>query len=139
MSKSDVSDLSRINLTDDSDTIAKKIRKAKMDNIAGISFDREQRPEVSNLVNIMASVMDKTTDQVVAEHASSTNAQFKQALTDVLVPSLAPIRQRIEQLQADPGYVDSVLAQGAERARSVAARNMADVRALVGLHAINSN
>ena len=133
MSKSDASDYSRINLTDDADTIAQKFKKAKSDMVEGISYDPEARPEASNLVSIMAALTDQTIEQVVNDYASTNFSSFKQALADAAVAHLAPITERMQQLLADPDAIDAVLAQGAKRAQAIAMPTMQEVRALVGL------
>ncbi|CUH66037.1 Tryptophan--tRNA ligase [Thalassovita gelatinovora] len=122
MSKSDPSDMSRINLTDDADAIAKKIRKAKTDpeplpdSIEGL----EDRPEARNLVNIYAALADLTPEQVIAEHAGQQFGAFKPALADLAVAKLAPISTEMSRLMQDQGEIDSILRRGADRAREIA-------------------
>jgi tryptophanyl-tRNA synthetase len=135
MSKSDPSDLSRINLTDDADTIAKKIRKAKTDpeplpsEIAGL----KDRPEAENLVGIYAALADTTKEKVVAEFAGRQFSVFKPALADLAVEKLAPLASEMRRLMADPGHIDSVLRDGGERAGALAEATMKTVRRIVGL------
>jgi len=135
MSKSDPSDKTRINLTDDADTIAKKIRKAKTDpdplpgDVAGLAA----RPEARNLVNIYAALADVTADAVLAEHAGSQFGTFKMALADVAVEKLAPISAEMSRLVSDPAEIDRLLARGAERAREIAAPIMAQTYDIVGM------
>jgi tryptophanyl-tRNA synthetase len=134
MSKSDASDMSRINMTDDAETLAKKIRKAKTDpeplpsEVAGL----EGRPEAKNLITIYAALTDSTVDAVLAEHGGTQFSGFKQALTDVVVENLAPITEEMARLNADPAYIDSVLAKGAERANAIAQPILKEVKEIVG-------
>jgi len=134
MSKSDPSDLSRINLTDSADEIARKIRKAKTDpeplpeTVDGLAG----RPEADNLVSIYAALADTDRPQVVAQFGGKPFSDFKPALADLAVEKLAPINAEMRRLMADPGEVDAILARGADRAREIAARTMAEVRAIMG-------
>ncbi|MDF1585370.1 tryptophan--tRNA ligase [Marinimicrococcus flavescens] len=132
MSKSDTSDMSRINLTDDADAIAQKIRRAKSDAILGISFDRENRPEASNLLTIYAALAGSTRAEVEREYAEASFSDFKGRLADLAVEKLAPIAGEMRRLLADPGYLDSILEDGAAQARAVADPVLAQVHELVG-------
>ena len=132
MSKSDPSDYSRINLTDDADTIARKIRRAKSDPIMGITFDPENRPEASNLLTIYAALAEMPRERAEAQFAATSFADFKAALADLAVARLAPVAAEMRGLLADPGYIDRVLRTGAERAAAVAEDNLARVYDLVG-------
>ena len=122
MSKSDPSDASRINLTDDADTIAQKFRKARTDaaplpdTVAGL----KDRPEARNLVNIYAALADTSADKVVAEFAGQGFGAFKPALADLAVARLAPIADEMKRLMADPAEIDRILGDGAERANAIA-------------------
>ncbi|MAZ83659.1 MAG: tryptophan--tRNA ligase [Hoeflea sp.] len=135
MSKSDPSDLSRINLTDDADDISRKIRKAKTDPEALPSEldGLEGRPEASNLVGIFAALSDRTKEDVLAEYAGQQFSAFKPALTELAVTVLAPINAEMRKLEADPGHIDAVLKKGSERAGEIAARTMSDVKDIIGL------
>jgi tryptophanyl-tRNA synthetase len=122
MSKSGESDMERINMTDDADTIAKKFKKAKtdpeplpdtLDGLAG-------RPEARNLVDIYAALSDQTSQQVISEYAGAGWGKFKPALADLAVDKLAPISTEMSRLMADPAEIDRILARGAERARDIA-------------------
>lgn len=135
MSKSDASDYSRINLTDDADVIAQKFKKAKSDMVDGISYDPEARPEASNLIGIMAALTGQGIQQVVDEYAASNFASFKQALADAAVAHLSPMTAKMQQLLAQPEEIDAVLAAGAQKAQAIARPVLHDVRALVGLSA----
>ncbi len=137
MSKSDPSDMSRINLTDDADTIAKKLRKAKTDpdplpdTLDGLA----DRPEARNLVNIYAALADITPGAVIAEHAGQPFSAFKPALADLAVAKLAPLSSDMARLMQDPAEIDRILADGADRARAIAApilRRTYDIVGMVG-------
>jgi len=134
MSKSDPSDYSRINLTDDADTIAQKIRKAKTDpeplpdEVEGL----KSRPEADNLVAIYAALTDSTPEDVLRQHGGSQFSAFKAALVDVSVAKLAPIAGEMRRLMADPGHIDAILADGSARAQAIAAETMAAVKDIVG-------
>lgn len=135
MSKSDPSDLSRINLTDDADTISKKIRKAKTDP-APLPSELEglkERPEAENLVGIYAGLADISKEEVLRQFAGQQFSVFKPALADLAVDKLAPIAGEMRRLMADPGHIDAVLRDGADRARVIAERTMKDVRNIIGL------
>ncbi|MGB0855235.1 MAG: tryptophan--tRNA ligase [Pikeienuella sp.] len=122
MSKSDPSDLSRINLTDDADTIAKKIRKAKTDPepLPETAEGLAERPEAKNLVGIYSALSDQKVDQVLAEWGGKQFGEFKPALADLAVEMVAPIAGRMNSLLADPAEIDRTLGQGADRAAAIA-------------------
>ena len=134
MSKSDPSDLSRINLTDDADAIAKKIRKAKTDPapLPETPDGLKERPEAENLVGIYAALSGKTRAEVVTEFAGKEFSVFKPALADLAVDHLAPINSEMRRLLDDPAHVDAVLKDGADRARAIAEETMKEVKAIVG-------
>ena len=123
MSKSDPSDMSRINLTDDADTIASKIRKARTDAepLPETLEALNDRPEARNLVNIYAALADTTAEAVVAEFAGQGFGAFKPALADLAVAQLTPISGEMRRLTSDPAEIDRILARGAERANAIAA------------------
>lgn len=135
MSKSDPSDLSRINLTDDADTIAKKIKKAKTDPDAlpGEVDGLEGRPEAKNLVGIYAGLADLSEDQVLSEFGGQQFSVFKPALAELAVVKMAPVADEMRRILADKTYVDGVLRDGGERAGVLAEKTMKDVRAIIGL------
>jgi tryptophanyl-tRNA synthetase len=135
MSKSDPSDYSRINLTDDADAIAQKIRKAKTDPepLPHEEKGLEHRPEADNLVGIYAALADTSRAQVLAQFGGAQFSAFKAALIDLLVGKLAPLNAEMRRLIADPAYIDQVLADGAERAQRLAAETMRPVKDIVGL------
>jgi tryptophanyl-tRNA synthetase len=134
MSKSDASDYSRINLTDDADTIAQKVRKAKTDPEPLPSEEKglESRPEADNLVGIYAALSNRPKADVLREFGGGQFSGFKNALVELCVSKLAPIAGEMKRLVADPGYVDSVLVDGADRARTIAAETMQATRDIVG-------
>jgi len=134
MSKSDVSDNSRINLTDDADTIAQKVRRAKTDPDALPSEEKglAGRPEADNLVGIYAALAGKTKDEVLAEHGGALFSAFKPALAELAVEVLAPMNAEMRRLLDDKAHLDQVLKGGAERAAEIAAPTMQDVRRIVG-------
>lgn len=135
MSKSDPSDMSRINLTDDADTIAKKIRKAKTDpeplpeDIDGL----DERPEARNLVNIYAALSDQTVAQVMADMGGKPFSEFKPMLADLAVDKIAPISAEMSRLMQDTAEIDRILASGAERARAIAAPILKETYKIVGM------
>ena len=134
MSKSDPSDLSRINLIDDADTIARKIRKARTDTdpVPETEHGLSGRPEVDNLVGIFAALTDRTKAAVLDEHAGQGFGTFKAALAEIAVETLSPITTRMRGFMDDPAEIDRVLAAGAERAQAIAAPVMAEVRQIIG-------
>ncbi len=134
MSKSDPSDYSRINLSDDADAIAQKIRKAKTDPEPLPSEDKglESRPEADNLVGIYAALSARPKSDVLREFGGGQFSSFKANLVDLAVEKLGPIGAEMKRLTADPGYVDSVLIDGADRARVLADRTMNHVKDIVG-------
>ncbi len=122
MSKSDPSDMSRINMTDDADTIANKIRKARTDPDALPSEAKglEDRPEARNLVNIYAALSDMTVDQVLSDVGGKQFSEFKPMLSDLAVEKLSPISMEMARLMEHPDEIDAILRRGAERARAIA-------------------
>jgi tryptophanyl-tRNA synthetase len=134
MSKSDTSDYSRINLSDDADTIAQKIRKAKTDPEPLPSEEKglEHRGEADNLVGIYAALADTTKAEVLKEFGGAQFSQFKAALTNLLVAKICPIGAEMKRLLDDRAHVDAVLADGAVRAQAIAAETMKAVKDIVG-------
>ena len=134
MSKSDPSDMTRINMTDDADTIMSKIKKATTDplpvpeNKGGLAG----RPEVENLIGIFAAVSERSVESVLAEFGGKGFGLFKPALAEALSARLAPIAAEMRRLNADPAALDAILKDGAERARAIAQPIMAEVRERVG-------
>ncbi|WP_062208650.1 tryptophan--tRNA ligase [Aureimonas sp. AU12] len=135
MSKSDPSDLSRINLTDDADTISKKIRKAKTDPASLPSEPKglAGRPEADNLVGIYAALADRTKAEILTEFGGRPFSEFKPVLADLAVEKLSPIADEMRRILADPAEIDRTLRDGAERARAIASQTLSDVKSIVGL------
>jgi tryptophanyl-tRNA synthetase len=135
MSKSDPSEASRIHLTDDNDTIAQKIRKAKTDpeplpeDPAGL----EGRPEAKNLVGIMGELTGETTEAVLARFAGQGFGAFKPVLAEAAIALLAPLRDRLVELRRDTAALDAILDAGAEKAAALAAPTLAEAYRAVGL------
>jgi tryptophanyl-tRNA synthetase len=134
MSKSDASDYSRINLTDDADAIAQKIRKAKTDPepLPSEETGLRERPEADNLVGIYAALAGTTRAGVLAEFGNAQFSTFKSALVDLSVANLDPINTEMKRLLRDPVEIDAVLAAGAARAQKLAAETMKAVKDIVG-------
>ena len=134
MSKSDPSDQSRINLTDDADTIALKIRRAKTDPepLPSEAEGLENRPEARNLVGIYAAMTDSAHADVLRTHGGSGFGAFKNNLADLLVAKLAPITAEITRMLADPGSVEAVLRHGTEKATAISAPIVDRAERLVG-------
>lgn len=135
MSKSDPSDMSRINLTDSDEDIALKIRKARTDP-EPLPEDQallDARPEAKNLVGIYAALTGESVEQVLTRFAGQGFGAFKPALANTLIATIAPLRGRLEQLLADPGELDRILAAGSERAAELAAPTLASAYRAVGL------
>ena len=134
MSKSDPSDYSRINMTDDADTIVLKIRKAKTDpaplpeSPAGLA----DRPEAANLLGLYGALAETGLEEACRRFAGAAFSDFKNELADLSVSVLGPIQDEMRRLAADPGHVDAVLRQGAGRARDLAAPILAEIEDIVG-------
>jgi len=135
MSKSDISDYSRINMTDDAETIALKIRKAKTDPLPlpETVKDAEARPEADNLLGIYAALADLRREQAVERWAGKNFSEFKTALAELSSEVLGKICGDMRRLMADPGYIDSVLKRGAERANAIAQPHLDEVFDIMGL------
>ena len=134
MSKSDPSDQSRINLTDDADAVALKIRRARTDPqpLPETEAGLEGRAEARNLVGILAATTGATPEAVLREHGGKGFSEFKEVLAEALVAHLSPIQAEMKRLLGDPGAVDAALRHGAERARAVADPIVAEAERLVG-------
>jgi tryptophanyl-tRNA synthetase len=144
MSKSEASDMSRINMTDETDAIQKKVRKATTDpaplpgpEVLGADGSlpeetRGARPEAYNLLGIYAALAEKPLAEVLSEFEGAQFSHFKAVLTDLAVAALGPIGAEMKRLTADPAQVDRVLKEGAERARSVATPILEEVHDIVG-------
>ncbi len=134
MSKSDKSEYSRINMTDDAETIAKKIRKAKTDpdSLPGEEAGLKDRPEADNLVGIYAALNDETKADVLRRFAGAQFSTFKPELADLAVSILAPIGEEMARLMNDSGAIDQILRSGAERAAVIAQPILEEVKGVVG-------
>lgn len=132
MSKSDESELSRINLSDDADTIRKKIKKCKTDSTPGISYD-EARSEIYNLLNIFSGVTGKKAEEIASEYQNSGFGKFKEDLAEAIIVKLSPIQNNIKALQSDISYVKKILQDGESAARVAASSNLTEVKKIVGL------
>ncbi len=134
MSKSDSSDNSRINLTDDADTIAQKIRRAKTDPEPLPSEEKGlgARPEADNLVGIYAALSGLTKADVLGEFGGGQFSNFKNSLVELCVAKLSPIASEMKRLIDDPVHVDSILADGANRAHAIAAETMRATKDIIG-------
>jgi tryptophanyl-tRNA synthetase len=134
MSKSDPSDQSRINLTDDADAIALKVRRAKTDPHPLPHEEKELagRPEADNLIGIYAALAGVTPAEALNEFGGAQFSTFKNALVELVVAKLGPINAEMRRLNADPGYIDSVLADGSARAQAIASETMKSVKDIVG-------
>jgi tryptophanyl-tRNA synthetase len=135
MSKSDISDLSRIHLTDDADTIAKKIKKAKTDTepINGDYESMKDRLEARNLINMLAVLDQKTPNDIAKELQGNTFSVLKEALIESLHREILPIGQKINEYMKDTHTIDCVLKDGKEYARTLATRNLKEIYEIVGL------
>jgi tryptophanyl-tRNA synthetase len=135
MSKTDPSDMSRINLIDSDELISQKIRKAKTDPepLPEDPAALEGRPEAANLVGIYAAVMGESIEQVLGRFAGQGFGTFKPALAEVLIGLIAPLRARLEEFRRDPAELDRILAEGAARASEMAAPTLAQAYSSVGL------
>ncbi|XP_076818788.1 tryptophan--tRNA ligase, mitochondrial-like isoform X1 [Clavelina lepadiformis] len=133
MSKSAYSEQTRIELTDSDDHIWRKIRRSVTDCTSEIAYDPENRPGVSNLIEIHCGFSNLTPDEVCADAKGLDTGQYKRVVADAVITVLAPLRQRFHRLRNDEGHLKSVLKNGADRAREVAVANWECVRRLLGL------
>ena len=134
MSKSEISDLSRINLTDDKDTIVNKIKKAKTDpqSLPADIKDLENRPEAKNLLSIYSSLSNNTLESTVNEFSGKNFSEFKESLIDILINKLEPISSEINKLMADRKYLDNILSIGFEKANKTASLKVKKIKEIVG-------
>ncbi len=135
MSKSDSSDYSRINMTDDAETIALKIRKAKTDPqpLPASAAEADARPEADNLLGIYAALADMSREAAISQHAGRNFSEFKRDLADLSAEVLGRIGGERRRLMADPGYIDGILRRGTARAQSIAGPVLAEVFDIMGL------
>lgn len=144
MSKTDPSDQSRINITDDADTIAHKIKRAKTDPhpLPGVECldakgtikreDEKVRPEAFNLLSIYAALTEEDMASVISKFAGQSFSSFKDTLAEVAIDKLSPIATRMQELMAAPDHIDDILRRGTERARAISAPILAETEEIVG-------
>ncbi len=132
MSKSDPSDLSRINLLDTAEAIQTKVKKCKTDPVRGLVFGDPDRPECNNLLTLYMILSGKSREAVTAECQDMGWGQFKPLLTETLITALQPIQTRYEEIMADRGYLESVLRQGREKAGAIADTTLKKVKVAMG-------
>ena len=134
MSKSDSSDLSRINLTDEKDQIINKIKKAKTDplQMPSIIDELEKRPEAKNLIGIFSSLSDLTIENTVKEFSGKDFSKFKDHLSQVLVDKIIPISKEIKKLLNEKSYIDAILSEGCKKAEDIASKKIKKIHEIVG-------
>ena len=134
MSKSELSDLSRINLTDKEDQIINKIKKAKTDTLPMPSSLEElkERPEAKNLINIYASVSGLTLEKTIQEFSGRNFSQFKDSLSQILVDEIVPISNEIEKLLNEKNYLDEILSNGCKKAAETASQKIKKIHEIIG-------
>ncbi|MBN3308175.1 SYWM protein, partial [Amia calva] len=132
MSKSDPQKLATVNITDTPDDIRMKFRKAVTDFTSEVTFDPEQRPGVSNMISIHAAVAGLTVEEVICQSRGLDTAHYKLAVADAVIQKFSPIRQEVQRLRGDPGYLEKVLKHGVEKAKELAVPVYQEVRKLVG-------
>jgi tryptophanyl-tRNA synthetase len=132
MSKSDPQEMSRINLLDPVDLIAKKIKRTKTDPIKGLTFDDPERPECHNLLTLYSLLSKQSKEAVSKECENMGWGDFKPLLTDVVITALEPIQKRYQEIMADPSYLKDILEQGRIKAQTVAEKNLARVQDALG-------
>ncbi len=134
MSKSDPSDLSRINLTDGKDEIVNKIKKAKTDLLTLPSDDKNlsERPEVENLLGIYSNLNNQSLNNSINEFSGKNFSEFKEKLADLVVEKITPISNEINKLQKDNNFIDSVLSDGAKKASMIASKKVEEMKKIIG-------
>ncbi|MEM7555941.1 MAG: tryptophan--tRNA ligase [Cyanobacteria bacterium P01_A01_bin.84] len=132
MSKSDPSELSRINLLDSPEEIKKKIKKCKTDPVKGLEFDNPERPECNNLLTIYMLLSGKNKEEVVSECTDMGWGQFKPLLTETTINALQPIRDKYKAVMDDKGYLESILHQGRKKAEVLAQETLGQVKTAMG-------
>ena len=135
MSKSDPSELSRINLLDPPETIQQKIKRCKTDSVRGLTFDDSERPECHNLLTLYMILSNQTKESVTQECAEMGWGQFKPLLIETMIAALKPIQDKYQEIMAEPGYLESVLRQGRQNAEAIANPTLARVKAALGYSA----
>lgn len=134
MSKSELSDLSRINLTDDQDQIINKVKKAKTDSLAlpATIIDLEKRPEAKNLMGIYSSLTNSNLEKSIMEFSGKNFSEFKESLSQVLVEKIIPISKEIKKLLNEKKYLDTILLEGFEKAGKIASKKVKKIHDIVG-------
>ena len=134
MSKSDPSDLSRINLTDNSEEVLNKIKKAKTDPLQLPSDikDLNERPEAENLLGIYSSLKNQNLEKSIIEFKGKNFSEFKERLSDTLTETIDPISKEIKKLLNDENYLDKILLEGSDKANKVASKKIKEIKDLVG-------
>ena len=134
MSKSDPSDQSRINMTDDKDLIVSKIKKAKTDSSKLPENDKDinDRPELKNLYGIFSSVQNQTLELTINEFKGKNFSEFKNKLAEVLVEKIYPISNEINKLLKDEKFIDQILLDGSEKAEAIAKKKVNDIKNIIG-------
>lgn len=132
MSKSDISDLSRINLLDSADEIAKKIKRCKTDPIIGLTFDNAERPECHNLLTLYMLLSGKSQEKVIDECQDMGWGKFKPLLTEISIAALKPIQEKYQQIMANQDYLESILHDGSEKASDIAQQTLKKVKVAMG-------
>ncbi len=132
MSKSDPSELSRINLLDPPDAITKKIKRCKTDSVKGLEFDNPERPECHNLLTLYGLFSDKTKQDVTTECQEMGWGQFKPLLTETIIEALKPIQTKYKEVMDEQGYLESVLSEGRQKAGAIAHQTLAKVKTALG-------
>ena len=139
MSKSDPSELSRINLLDPPDVITKKIKRCKTDVIKGLEFDNPERPECNNLLTLYELFSAKTKEEVITECQDLGWGKFKPLLTEATIEALTPIQTKYKAVMDDQGYLKSVLAQGKQKAEAIANQTLEKVKKALGYSVLIGN
>ena len=134
MSKSDPSDLSRINMKDDKDTIISKIKKAKTDTdpLPVDEKDLEKRPEVKNLLGIYSNLINQNLIETIKEFSGKNFSEFKDKLSEIVADKIAPISSEIKKLENDPKFIDDILTKGSEKAENIAKKKVSELKKIVG-------
>jgi len=133
MSKSDDSEQSCLYLTDSVDEIKQKIKRAKTDSIPTLSYDKENRPDITNLLNIYSALSEKSVENIISEFQGKGFGAFKESLADVVVESLDPITKKIKDLQKNLDYIDDILIKNSEKANKIAEKRMNEVYKIIGM------
>ena len=134
MSKSDLSELSRINLNDDKDSIINKIKKAKTDPhpIPDTIEQLKKRPEAENLLGIYSSLNNQILNETLNEFSGKNFSDFKKKLSDLIVDKISPISEKMKEIQTDNKFIDDVLKQGAEKANKIASKKVDEMKKIIG-------